>query len=61
VSTGILDHAAVRLEIRKTDGEKLKLMMMRGEGKLLGKLGSGEAQRQGLEALAEWFRAIEAT
>ena len=61
VSTGILDHAAVRLEIRKTDGEKLKLMMMRGEGKLLGKLGGGEAQRQGLEALAEWFRAIEAT
>jgi hypothetical protein len=59
VSTGILDHAAVRLEIRTTDGEKLKLMMMRGEGKLLGGLGGGEPQRLGLEALAEWFRAIE--
>jgi hypothetical protein len=60
VTTGILDHAAVRLEIRTTDGEKLKLMMMRGEGKLLGGLGGGEPQRLGLEALAEWFRQIEA-
>ncbi len=59
VPTGILDHAAVRLEIKKADGEKLKLMMMRGEGKLLGGLGGGESQRLGLEALAEWFRAID--
>jgi hypothetical protein len=59
VTTGILDHAAVRLEIRKTDGEKLKVMLMRGEGKLLGKLGGGEAQRQGLEALGGWFQAID--
>ncbi len=61
VPTGILDHAAVRLEIRKTDGEKLKLMMMRGEGKLLGGLGGGDAQRQGLEALAEWFSRVSPT
>jgi hypothetical protein len=60
VTTGILDHAAVRLEIKKTDGEKLKVMLMRGEGKLLGKLGGGEPQRQGLDALAGWFQAIEA-
>ena len=59
VTTGILDHAAVRLEINKTDGEKLKVMLMRGEGKLLGRLGGGEAQRRGLEALADWFRAID--
>jgi hypothetical protein len=59
VTTGILDHAAVRLEIKKADGEKLKVMLMRGEGKLLGKLGGGEPQRQGLDALAEWFRAID--
>jgi hypothetical protein len=44
VTTGILDYAAVRLEIRTTGGEKLKLMLMRG----------------GAEPLAEWFRAIEA-
>ena len=59
VTTGILDHAAVRLEIKTSGGEKLKVMLMRGDGKLLGKLG-GDAQRQGLEALAEWFKAIEA-
>jgi hypothetical protein len=59
VDTAILDHAAVRLQIQTTDGEKLKLMLMRGEGKLLGGLGGGEAQRQGLDALAEWFRAID--
>ncbi len=58
VTTGILDHAAVRLEIRMNDGDKLKVMLMRGEGRLLGKLGGGEAQRQGLEALADWFGAI---
>ena len=59
VEAGILDHAAVRLQITTTDGEKLKLMLMRGEGKLLGRLGGGESQRQGLEALAAWFRTIE--
>jgi hypothetical protein len=59
VTTGILDHAAVRLEIKKIDGNKLKVMLMRGEGKLLGKRGGGEAQRSGLGALAEWFRAID--
>jgi hypothetical protein len=58
VTTGILDHAAVRLEIKTIDGDKLKLMLMRGEGKLLGKLGGGEAQRGGLEALADWFSRL---
>ena len=58
VDAAILDHAAVRLEIRRTDGEKLKLMLMRGEGKLLGRLGGGEAQRLGLEALADWFSRL---
>jgi hypothetical protein len=61
VSTAILDHAAVRLQIRTTDGEKLKLMLMRGDGGMLGKLGGGEPQRQGLAALADWFRGIEAS
>jgi hypothetical protein len=61
VDAVILDHAAVRLQIRTTDGEQLKLMLMRGEGRMLGKLGGGESQRQGLQALAEWFRAADAT
>ena len=60
VDAVVLDYAAVRLEVRTTDGGKLKLMLMRGEGKLLAKLGGGEAQRQGLEALGTWFRAIDA-
>jgi hypothetical protein len=58
VPAGILDHAAVRLEIRTTDGGKLKLMLMRGEGKLLGGLAGGEPQRQGIQALGEWFAGI---
>jgi hypothetical protein len=59
---GVTDRrllAAVRLQIRTTDGEKLRLMLMRGEGKVLGKLGGGEAQRLGLQALAEWFQGID--
>jgi hypothetical protein len=58
VDAVVLDHAAVRLEIKTTDGEKLKLMLMRGEGKLLGKLGGGETQREGVEALGRWFEGI---
>jgi hypothetical protein len=58
VDAVILDHAAVRLQIKTTEGEKLKLMLMRGEGRLLGKLGGGEVQREGLEALGRWFEAI---
>ncbi len=53
--SAILDATAIKVELKTTDGEKLKLMMMRGTG-LLGGLGGGEAQREGVEALAEWFR-----
>jgi hypothetical protein len=59
VDTAILDHAAVRLQIETTDGEKLKLMLMRGEGTVFGGLGGGETQRLGLDALAGWFRPID--
>jgi hypothetical protein len=59
VEAGIMDHAAVQLEIRTTSGEKLKLTLMRGKGRMLGGLGGGELQRRGLEALAEWFRGID--
>jgi hypothetical protein len=59
VTTGILDHAAVQVEIKTTKGEKLKLTLMRGKGRMLGGIGGGERQRQGLEALAEWFRRVE--
>jgi hypothetical protein len=59
VETAILDHSAVRLQIQTTSGKKLKLMLMRGEGRVLGGLGGGEPQRRGLQALAAWFRGIE--
>jgi hypothetical protein len=58
VEAAIADHVAVRLKLRTTTGDKLNLMLMRGKGRVLGKLGGGEAQRQGLEALAQWFARI---
>jgi hypothetical protein len=54
LSTAIMDEVSVALRIRTTDGEKLKLMLMRGDGPL-GGMGGGEAQRQGIEALGGWF------
>ncbi len=54
IGAALMDKAAVTLRLRTTDGEKLKLMMMRGSGPL-GGLGGGEDQRQGVEALAAWF------
>jgi hypothetical protein len=58
VGAAILDGTAVRLELRLRDGERLKLMLMRGEGPL-GGLGGGEAQRRGVEALGAWFRSLD--
>jgi hypothetical protein len=40
----VLDATATQLQLRTTDGEKLKLMLMRGAA----------------EPLADWFRRIEA-
>lgn len=56
VGSAIMDSAAVKLELRTTDGEKLKLTMMRGGG-FLGGLGGGENQSSGLEAVSAWFAA----
>jgi hypothetical protein len=58
ISAAIMDNAAVTLKLRTTDGEKLKLMMMRGSGPL-GGLGGGEDQGQGVEAMAAWFAERE--
>jgi hypothetical protein len=57
-TSGVMDQAALTLKLKTTDGEKRKLMMMRGEGPgPLGKLAGGEGQQQGVEALAAWFAA----
>ena len=54
IGAALMDEAAATLKLKTADGEKLKLMMMRGTGPL-GGLGGGEDQRQGVEALAAWF------
>lgn len=55
-TAAIMDSAALTLKLETTSGEKRKLTMMRGTG-MFGKLGGGETQQQGIEALAEWLRA----
>jgi hypothetical protein len=49
-----MEGAAVTLRLRTADGEKLKLMLMRGS-RPFEALSGGETQRQGVEALAAWF------
>jgi hypothetical protein len=52
----VLDATALTLKVRATDGERYKLMMMRGGSSLFG----GEEQSQGVVALAEWLAASRA-
>lgn len=56
ISSVIMSGAAVTLRLKTTDGEKLKMMMMmmKGTGPLA-KLGGGEDQRTGVEAMADRF------
>jgi hypothetical protein len=51
--SSVLDATALTLKVRATDGERYKLMMMRGGSSLFG----GEEQAQGVVALAEWLAA----
>ena len=57
INAAIMDGAAVTLRLRTTDGEKFKLMMMRGGSGMFGKLGGGDDQQAGIQALAEWLAA----
>jgi hypothetical protein len=54
VARAVVDHASLRLKLRTTDGTTWKLLMMHGEG-VFGRLGGGEAQRQGVEAMLRWL------
>lgn len=58
LETILVDQVAVALRIRTTDGEKLKLRMMRAEGALTG-LGGGQIQEDGVRALGEWFAKLD--
>ena len=59
VAPAIMDSAAITLRLKTIGGEKYKLSMMRGTG-IFGKLGGGESQREGLEALGRWFSRFAA-
>jgi hypothetical protein len=50
-----MDSAAVTLKLRKVDGTKLKLQLMRGGDGFLGRMGGGKLQEQGIAALADWM------
>jgi hypothetical protein len=57
INAAIMDGAAVTLRLRTTDGEKLKLMMMRGGSGMFGKLGGGDDQQAGVAAVVAWLAA----
>src|SRR3954451_22738921 len=52
----VMDAAALTVKLETTGGAKRKLTMMRGGDGMFAKLGGGEAQQQGIAALAEWLR-----
>jgi hypothetical protein len=51
----VLDAAALTLRLETTSGEKFKLSMMKGGSGLLGGLGGGQSQSDGVVAVAEWL------
>jgi hypothetical protein len=56
LGAALMDRVAVKLTIKTTGGDKLKLMLMRGGGRLSG----GEGQQSGVRALASWFERLGA-
>jgi hypothetical protein len=54
-TVAIFDAASVRLKLKTTAGEKIKLTISRGGDSFFGKLGGGEVQREGLLAIGRWF------
>lgn len=55
--SALLNANALTLKLRLRDGQKLKLMMMKGGTGLMGSMSGGTSQEQGVLALAEWVRA----
>lgn len=54
-SAAILDAVSTELKIETADGRKFKLLMMDGNGPLMGSLAGGDVQTQGYRAIGEWF------
>ena len=55
-SIAVVDALAVNLRLRTADGQKLKLMISRGGEGTIGRMGGGQTQSEGVEALGHWFR-----
>ena len=53
--SALLGPVSITLRIRTRDGQKHKFMLMPGGDGLMGRLGGGEAQRAGVEALGRWL------
>lgn len=51
-----ITDAALTMRLKMHDGEKLTLDLMRGGDGLLGRLGGGAQQDEGVAALADWLR-----
>lgn len=55
-TSAIMDSAASRVDLQTAEGQRLKLMLMRGDGPgPLADLGGGEQQRAGAEELCRWL------
>jgi hypothetical protein len=52
----VVEALAITLQLKTTDGQKLKLMISRGGEGTLGRMGGGQTQSEGVEALGQWFR-----
>jgi hypothetical protein len=55
----VVANSGYELRLKLVSGQKLKLMAMSGEGRLLGALGGGESQQTGSEALLNWLGQLD--
>jgi hypothetical protein len=53
-TSDIVDALSETVRLETTGGHKFKLMMMTGDG-MLGRLGGGESQREGVRVFLEWL------
>lgn len=54
----VVANSGFELRLKLASGQKLKLMAMSGEGRLLGSLGGGQVQQTGAEALLAWLSKL---
>lgn len=55
----VVAHSGFELRLKLASGQKLKLMAMSGEGRVLGALGGGQVQQTGAEALLNWLSKLD--